>query len=375
MNKENIKFIFKKYIDNFEFLNNEKNDESYKWEIAEEFQKFDIDTEDFGGMLNRLWKASDNLIDSSHQLPFYALVDYAQREPETVREMFRKLYSEEKMDDVSKQQVIDEFITSSEKLRKKYYPNSHLYINNQRSVMMLLFLRYPNSNYGYKASQAKSFADCVGFYDDWGPMTNFNLSVFGRMCEQLIEEIRSDKALMDTHMSRYDNTKRKFHKDENLHILALDIIYTSQAYNFYEGITFEPINTVARKLYFERVAKARELAKKLEQLKADMKLLTEAKRYKEEMIVKGTFVKHKKYGEGVIEECVGTGILVSFPMMSATKELNVAVSFGNGLLSLSSEEATQMLREYAPVLEKESQTVRRLAMIEKEIEPYMEFLD
>ena len=167
MNKNNLNAIFKKYIDNFEVLNNEKNDETYKWEIAAEFQKFDVDTEDFAEMLNHMWRATDNLIDSSQQLPFYALVDYARKEPETVREMFRKLYAEEVIDTDVKQKLINEFIASSEELRMKYNPDSRLYVNNQRSVMMYLFLRYPNSNYAYKASQAKSFADCVEFYDDW----------------------------------------------------------------------------------------------------------------------------------------------------------------------------------------------------------------
>ena len=110
MNKNNLNAIFKKYIDNFEVLNNEKNDETYKWEIAAEFQKFDVDTEDFAEMLNHMWRATDNFIDSSQQLPFYALVDYARKEPETVREMFRKLYAEEVMDTDVKQKLINEFI-------------------------------------------------------------------------------------------------------------------------------------------------------------------------------------------------------------------------------------------------------------------------
>ena len=156
MNRNNLKSIFKKYIDNFEILNNEKNDEIYKWEIAQEFQNFDVDAPDFAEMLSRMWKTTDNLIDSSQQLPFYALVDYARKEPETVREMFRKLYAEESMDTVAKQQLIDEFIAASEELRKKYNPDSRLYINNQRSVMMYLFLRYPTVTLHIKRVRQKA---------------------------------------------------------------------------------------------------------------------------------------------------------------------------------------------------------------------------
>ena len=375
MNTANLQSIFRKYIDNFETLNNEKNDETYKWAIAQEFQNFDIDAQDFVEMLTHMWKASENLIDSAQQLPFYALVDYARREPETVREMFRKLFADEYLDNVSKQVVIDEFIAASEELRKKYYPDSHLYMNNQRSVMMLLFLRYPNSNYGYKASQAKSFADCVEFYEDWGPMTDFRLDVFSRMCEQLIKEIKKNEALMQTHLSRFENTDRKLHPDENLHILTLDIIYSSQAYNFYGDMTFDPINAKSRKLYYERVAKAKELAENLEKAKADAALLSEAKAYISQTLSKGVVVRHRAFGEGVIEECTGTIIAVYFSKINETKKLGLAVAVGNGFVALPSEEITQKIKEYIPILNRETQVPGNLTRAVEELKPYLEYLE
>ena len=375
MNKSNLQSIFNKYIENFEMLNNEKNDETYKWAIAQEFQNFDVDAEDFAEMLAYMWKTSDNLIDSAQQLPFYALVDYARREPETVREMFRKLFANEHLDNTSKQAVIDEFIETSEELRKKYYPDSHLYMNNQRSVMMLLFLRYPNSNYGYKASQAKSFADCIEFYEDWGPMTDFRLDVFSRMCEQLIEEIKNNKALMETHLSRFENTDRKLHPDENLHILTLDIIYSSQAYNFYGDMTFDPINAKSRRLYFERIAKAKELAENLEKAKADVALLEEAKEYISKTLTKGIIVHHRAFGEGVIEGCTGSIITIHFSKINEAKKLGLTVAIGNGLLSLPSEEITQKIKEYIPVLNRETQIPSNLTRASDDLKPYIEYLE
>ena len=375
MNKKNLHSIFKKYIDNFEVLNNEKNDETYKWEIAQEFQNFDLDAEDFAEMLLHMCKTAENLVDSSQQLPFYALVEFARREPETVREMFKKLYADEHIDNDAKQRLIDEFIASSEDLRKKYYPDSRLYTNNQRSVMMYLFLRYPNSNYGYKASQAKSFADCIEFYEDWGPMTDFRLDIYSRMCEQLIEEIKAYDALMETHKSRFENTDRLLHPDENLHILALDIIYSSQAYNFYGDMSFAPINAQARKLHFERVAKAKELAEAVEKAKADMELLSEAKEYITTTLVKGLTVKHRAFGEGTVEECSGTIVAVHFTKTGETKKLGLTVAVGNGLLTLPSDEMTQKIKGYIPVLNNESRIPTNLANAEAALEPYLEYLD
>lgn len=47
MNKSYLHYIFQKYIDNFETLNNKTNKETYKWEVAQAFQSFDVDAEDF----------------------------------------------------------------------------------------------------------------------------------------------------------------------------------------------------------------------------------------------------------------------------------------------------------------------------------------
>ena len=117
MNKDNLQVIFKKYIDNFELINSDKHNEIYKWEIAQQFQDFDVEAEDFAEMLNRICKASDNLIDSS-QRPFSALVEYSrkEKEAETVREMFRNLFAQENLDCDTKQQTINEFIKASEEL-------------------------------------------------------------------------------------------------------------------------------------------------------------------------------------------------------------------------------------------------------------------
>ena len=375
MNQKNLQVIFKKYIDHFERINSVENDENYKWEIAQKFQEFDVDVPDFADMLLRMLKISENLIDSSQQLPFYALVDYARKEPETVREMFRALFADEHLDVEAKQATIERFIEASEELRKKYSPDSRLYMNNQRSVMMYLFLRYPNSNYGYKASQAKSFADCIEFYDDWGPMNDFNLGIYCRMCDQLVEEIKKCDALVATHKSRYENTDRKVHADENLHILALDIIYSSQVYNFYDGMTFAPINAQARKLHFERVKKANELKEALEKAQTADALLTEAREYFIKAFETIRTVKHKMFGVGTVESFDGSILTVHFPKVDATKKLGLTMSLQNKLIVCEAEGFAEAVEKYSDVMKYEHQIPSNLKRAVEEIQPYLEYLE
>lgn len=375
MNQRNLQTIFQKYIDNFEYINNQEHDENYKWEIAYQFQSFDVEAENFAEMLAEMWKISANLIDSSQQLPFYALVDYAKKEPETVREMFRKLFADEQMDITTKQERIEEFVRSSEILRQKYYPDSRLYINNQRSVMQYLFLRYPESNYGYKASQAKSFANCIEFYDDWGPMTDFRLDVYYRMCDLLVEEIKKNEALFKTHYSRYENTTRKLHPDANLHILALDIIYSSQVYDFYKGMFFAPINEQARKLHIERVAKAKKLEQAMQKADKDNALLTEAYEYFIENFNDGVVVKHRTFGEGRIESCDGSFVTITFPKVGGVKKLGLFVSLLNGLLTCDLIDFNEKIDLYRDVMKREQQIPQTLKRATEEIQPYLEYLD
>lgn len=376
MNNGNLQRIFKSYIDNFESINT-KHDESYKWEIAQKFQDFDVETDDFVAMLTKMWKASENIIDSSHQLPFYALVDYATNfgEVETVREMFRNLFGQELLSPTEKQERIDDFLRKSEELRMKHKPDSHLYIANQGTVMQLLFLRYPNSNYGYKASQAKSFADCIEFYDDWGPMTAFHLDVYNRMCDQVIEEIKKNEVLLETHRSRYENTDRAFHADEAFHILLLDIIYSSQTYNFYEGIEFSPITAQARKLHFEKVSKAKELEELLKAAQEDAVLLAEAQEYLKNTLTEGLILRHKTFGDGRIKSLIGSILEVEFPQRGDTKKLGLIVSMTNRLLVFDETEIAEAIMQYIPVLQKERDIPEKVKRAQEALEPYRDYLE
>ena len=96
MNVKNLIKVFEHYIEKFEWLNQKPEpDESYKWLAVQKFQNaFDLEVpkDEFATMLYKTWKASANLIDSNQQQPFYALVEYARREPERVCAMFKNLY-------------------------------------------------------------------------------------------------------------------------------------------------------------------------------------------------------------------------------------------------------------------------------------------
>ena len=160
-----------------------------------------------------------------------------------------------------------------------------------------------------------------------------------------------------------------------MHILVDDIIYCSQVYNFYGDMSFNPINAQSRKLHFERVAKAKALAEAVEKAKEASRQLEEAKDYLATVLTEGVIVKHRAFGEGTVQGYSGTILSVFFPKVNETKKLGLTVAIGNGLMTLESEEATQKIKSFIPVLNNESKIPTDLARATEELQPYLEYLD
>lgn len=307
MNRERLQILMSNYIKDFETFNSPekgKSNETYKWAVVQRFQDhFDINAENFADMLYTVWRESENLIDSAYQQAFYALVDYARNrgETDTVRRMFIDLYQPDNDDLILRQKKIDSFIAKSEQLLAKYYPESWRYKNDQRTAMASLFLNDPEHNYLFKARQANDFANCTEFYDDWGSRSNFKLPVYYRMCDELTAEMRNNPALMETNQSRFEAAKEPLYSDEALHILAFDLIYSSQVYGLYRGIEYSHPNTAAKKLYLERVEKANQLKAAFDEAAEQQERINRIRALTLSAVKCGDSVTHKSFGEGTVE--------------------------------------------------------------------------
>ena len=82
-----------------DFAQKQWPEEKYKWEAIKHFQdNWDEDAADFADMLKRSLAKTDNLLASWHNYPAQTIMTLAEKEPETVRRMFRDLFNED--DDV-----------------------------------------------------------------------------------------------------------------------------------------------------------------------------------------------------------------------------------------------------------------------------------
>ncbi len=382
MNNNHIQQIFKHYIDKFEYVNNAEHQEYYKWQIAKVFHD-EMDeilagpTEKFSEKLYELKKKTFNLIDS-YTTPFYGLVKFAEINPEAVRSMFLNLFADDGGNLKRRGQKITEFLQRSHALRDQYFEDSYLYKDDMHSVTAYLSLYDPDHNYIFKASHALKFADCVEFYDDWGSSDTVNLEVYYRMCDQLVEAIKSNNELMATDKSRFENgwgvDPATLYLDPEKHILAFDIIYCCSSYSLFDGITFIRPKSKERQLMVERKEKAIMLSNNLEKAKADFGKLEEAKEYLNIVYSSGMKLQHKKNGEGLIKNNDGSSIVVDFPE-EGEKHFGTMVAAVNGIIMSEAPGYSEKLAEFKDYLKRESGIRTALTVAEREFSEYAEYLE
>lgn len=375
MNQANFQQIVNHYIDSFEYTNGAKHQEYYKWRIAKRFRPMmdaalDATDAELPSKLYAVKKLSSNLIDSYTQ-PFHGLCKYAEREPETVRAMFRALYGD---NGASTQDRVDRFLDQSLELLARYYPDSFLYRDDMHSVTGYLFFYDPDTYYLYKASHARIFADCIEFYDDWGYGNNTKLDVYYRMCDEVIEAINLNAPLLNTAASRFEIDPEGMHPDTNKHILLFDIIYCCSTYNLFKGIHFVVPKNNERRLMQERKEKAIRLSEALDAARQRLAPLEEGKRLLSEVIVPGARVRHRVFGEGVIESVSETAMTISFPQ-GGERKLGIAVSILNGIVSVEDPGFIETVKPYGECLLHEKTLRDAVSYAERQLAPYADYLD
>lgn len=383
MNKNQMHQIFAHYIDNFEMLNDKEHAEYYKWQICYQFRKLmdkalATDSENFANALYQVKECSRNIIDSYTQ-PFYGLVVFARKEPETVRKMFIDLYSDDHGDIKEQMNLIRNFFDQSAELLAKYYPDSYLYKQNSHSVSSYLFLYDPDHHYMYKATQSQVMADCIEFYDDWGTGDNIKLDIYYRMCDEILVEIRNCPALLETNKSRYDGALHmepgELHEDKELHILLFDIIYCSQVYNLFDGITFARPKAKEKLLIIEQKNKAKELKEAYAVAEEKVQLLEETLKYFINAIENTGKVKHRVFGMCDVLSVDKKYIRLRIQKTGEEKQLGLSVVIANGIITIDTPDFNEKKMKYQEVMKKANDLPKNLEYAARALELYEEYLE
>lgn len=204
-------------------------EEIYKWYLVAQFQKLWDDTvADFAGMLaeampqtvrTRYGKESNNLLSEMNFYPRKMLLLFAQEDPDTVREMFRRLFDERQ----ALTERVETFTRQSVVLLKQYGDTSmKQHYQNANAISIYLFLRYPEKYYIYKYSECKSCAEKLGYsrLPKRGDVATVQAAM--EFYDEIQKVVAQDAELVELSKRRL---QASCYPDESLRILTGDLVH------------------------------------------------------------------------------------------------------------------------------------------------------
>lgn len=125
--------------------------EKYKWAAVKHFQKhWDIDAADFTTMFEKATEKAGNLLGAGQFWPRKMISVFSNKEPKTVRRMFRNLFDENK----PLFSRITAFRDTAERLANDITPGQQSY-QTANAITTYLWLHFPEKYYMYKYSASK----------------------------------------------------------------------------------------------------------------------------------------------------------------------------------------------------------------------------
>lgn len=220
MNYKKLDRVLTSYYNNLEdYLPNEV----YKWEAIQCFQdNWNLDSDDFLGMLERSFKQAGNLLTGFNYFPYGMIKGFAETEPLTVKEMFRNLFDESK--ELSER--IENFVSVSDSLLGKYWDESKHHYQDLHSISTYLTFMYPEKYSIYKFSIAKKASN---FLDYEISIKDKNISKtmkmymtyknYIKLCDRVMDHIKDKDDLLNKAERLFGITAT------NYNVFAQDVLY------------------------------------------------------------------------------------------------------------------------------------------------------
>ena len=365
MNKENLKTVLENYKEKIDLIYNSEHDELYKWRALKVFRdNWNVDADNFYEMIKKATKEMYNLVDNRMVQPLSGIIKMAEYEPETVRNMFKKLEKANKSSNEEKQEYIYEFKKDSEELINKYHNGSWKYAQSMRDIIFYLNMIDPSQNYIYKYSEAKKMADCIEFGDSIGSGNDFKLHIYYKMCDKIKEFVKEDKEFLELHKSYLNEL---CYNDDSLNVLIFNIIYSADTYNLYGNIEIRKrIKNTKEERKLEIKNKIDALNEERINIKKNLLEISEIIDNLDEITVVNEVVEHKKFGVGKIVEQNNKSINVEFDSKEI-KKFSVPIAFSKGFLITTNKSIVEKCIELEKLETEKEEYVKKIQRIDIDI--------
>lgn len=224
--EESLDFIISEYK---KVIPENMKAERYKWEAIEWFRRhWDNDAENFPEMLKSAFSKADSLLASSMYYPLRMTLEFAEAEPERVRELFRMLYDESIPLEKRYNDFRAAFQQRIDALKKQTNKNLQHY-QDLRAIMVYLTFRYPEKYYFYKAKMFSIFKERTGYVETKYKSRSIvdKINSFNHMCDLILEQVKDDAELIEMNKAQLDNS---CYSDDALHILTMNIVFYGAYY-------------------------------------------------------------------------------------------------------------------------------------------------
>lgn len=207
------------------FVREQWPNENFKWEAVKYFQdNWDVNADDFSGMLKKSLSKTDSLLASPNNFPALMIIKFAEIVPEEVRSMFLVLF-DESMDVYER---IDTFKQKSGVLLERYGSGAKHHYQKENPICTYLWLRYPDKYYVYKFREVKAVSDEL--HSDYifktGDYTN-NIRNFLAFYNEICAELQQDEELKNMLASQITETH---YPDTELRTLTMDVGFFIRTY-------------------------------------------------------------------------------------------------------------------------------------------------
>lgn len=152
---------YQNYFTNHKGENGESywKEEEFKWRGIKTFQdNWDLDTQNLSDMIKRSLYGVSHMMVSQARFPEGMIEDFAEREPDTVRAMFKDLFDESK-------DIVERFHSFKQKsadLLERVGNGAKNHFQDERTIALYLWLRYPDKYYVYQYTQARNLSIALG---------------------------------------------------------------------------------------------------------------------------------------------------------------------------------------------------------------------
>ena len=253
MNYDNLHELINRYESEIDTPYNQEHDELFKWRALktwqEEWNKPSSAFESFAERFIAAKKHFDLFIDNSRMHPSTGVIKLWEKEPVAIETLFNDILfgKAESVSDI--QNNMERFLDEYEMLRQKYFPGNWSYKQDRHSASVFLAMNAPRVNYVYKSTEALKMAKYTEFGLEIGSGQSFSLTNYYALCDEIVNAIKEHNRLLDKHFSRLSS---EYYNDDSLHLLAFDLMYCSNAYNFYKDLVEPVTQKTIKKLSSQR---------------------------------------------------------------------------------------------------------------------------